>query len=341
MTIRTILKLLFLASLFSPSDVLALKVSTEGSVNFGTLMQNQDSSSLSIGEDGSLNQSSIIGFYNPIVTPSSKPITVESSVGLGNYEVAYLNDTTTEIYSDGACTITAKLLPKDKSMFSLRSNNVLFLCTSLPTSKSIAYEVNLKIVGICPEFSQSGNLNIEYTYCGKKTYSGNFGCAANCDGAETTTTKLDIPYSFKLQKPLGVTEIQPLSFGNILAMNGGTLEITTDGAVSPNGVHMFSTLASKPGIFQVYGVGNATMNIVIDSSATLDRIEQSTDSTNTNLANQSKSMNVTGIHATSLTLPNTGTRDAIGYFYVGGVLNVNSNQAPGNYEGNYTVKVSY
>ena len=319
----------------------ALNVTTDGDVHFGTLMQNKDSSSLSIGEDGKLNQSSIIGFYNPIVDPSSKAVSVESSVGLGNYEVAYLEDTTTEIYSDGACTITAELVPEDKSMFSLRSKSVLFLCTSLPTSKSIAYKVNLKIVGICPEFSQSGNLNIGYTYCGKKTYSGNLGCAANCDGAETTTTKLAIPYSFKLQKPLGVTEIQPLSFGNILALAGGTVTVGTNGEVHPDRVYMFSTLASKPGIFQVYGVGNATMNIKIDTSATLDRIAQSGDSSDTDLASQSQSMNVTGINATSLTLPNTGTRDAIGYFYVGGILNVNSNQAPGDYEGKYAITVSY
>ena len=128
----------------------------------------------------------------------------------------------------------------------------------------------------------------------------------------------------------------PLAFGSILAGSGGTVTIDAAGAAVPPTGGVTVLAAGSPGQFTMYtGSANCaqqSMTISVASPATLS-CSACTGSPNT--------MTITGFSTSPASGSTFGVNGSAVTLFVGGTLNVNANQAAGNYSGSFTVTVTF
>lgn len=309
----------------------AITISGTPALNFGTIMQNADVSSMTLDYSGSIVSYS--GIWKPNGTASNDQITYETTSTLGNqYEHAFLypDNTTISLTIPGCVASISNVASSDSdNTFAVRGGFSLFTCTSLPTSYTVQYGATLTLTGRCEPGSYTGSITVpsEYVSCSAELFSGE-SCTSPCDSSRITADHT-IALTLVIDEPLSVTEVQEMYFGAVLPTNGGTVTLDTQNGLTYTGVTMFDTTIGKSGIFRVSGIGGRHVNITKPSNATI--------------SNGSNSMSLSNfvLSSESITLPDTSLDEAMETFSVGATLNVNANQAEGLYTGTYEISVNY
>lgn len=129
--------------------------------------------------------------------------------------------------------------------------------------------------------------------------------------------------------PLAITHDSgaALSFGSFTAGTGGTVSVTSAGAVSANGdVGLVTGVNASADTFTITGTANRAFGIAASSGNTVSTGGATPATMAFTVApGSSAALNASGTFAMS----------------VGGTLTVASGQAPGAYTGTYSVTVSY
>ena len=128
---------------------------------------------------------------------------------------------------------------------------------------------------------------------------------------------------------LSLTNQSGLAFGDIAASNtaGSVVLSPTGSRISTGGASINSTVAGGPAVFDVQGDPNAVYEITLPVSVVLTATAGNTMSVD----------NFTSLPATT-GLTDSGGRETL---FVGGTLNVGSNQGFGSYSGIMSVTVGY
>lgn len=128
--------------------------------------------------------------------------------------------------------------------------------------------------------------------------------------------------------PIQISNVQSLEFGNIIAdSDGGTVSVATDGTPSYVGISAPSVTGTiQQSVFNVVGLEDATYDITLPTSITLDDGNSNTMLVDNFVSDPS----VTGVL--------TGGSQNLN---VGATLNVGSNQVAGSYSGSFNVTVAY
>lgn len=317
----------------------AITISGTPVLNFGTVMQNSTTSSITLDYSG--NITSYSGIYRPGNTSSSETVVYKTSNSYGyQYDVGSIypaNATLTLDEEIPGCQVNIKnLTPSASTDFTIRGELSLINCRNYPTSVSLQFGATLELIGQCEprDTPYTGTITIpsESVYCTVGAFSFSSTCSA-CSGTPTPNSST-MKMSVLIDAPLNIREDRALSFGSILPKQGGTVKVSPSGKVDISDVQMFSTADVHSGVFSVDGIGGKPVYISLPSSATLINQED---------GKSGYMMNVTDFtaSATEITLPNTSYSEAIETFSVGATLIVGDDQEPGFYSGNYDVIVSY
>lgn len=133
--------------------------------------------------------------------------------------------------------------------------------------------------------------------------------------------------------PITITKSADLAFGKFAAGAGGTVTVSTSGARTVTGgvVQMSSTTTAAK--FDVAGDTGATYSISLSGPAVL--------TSGSDTMAFSAVSDLTGANATSGTVTAGALTAGTQSIYVGGVLTVGANQAPGTYTGSVIASVDY
>jgi len=154
------------------------------------------------------------------------------------------------------------------------------------------------------------------------TFAASYSFAAPVSDTATT--------SATVVAPIAITQAQNMEFGAFAASDGGTVTLTTAGAISATGPVLTNAASATAAEFTVTGVDDATFSIAIADD---------------DLTSGDDTMALTTVHdldASSQDNPGTGTlTGGTQTIYVGGTLAVAADQAPGAYTGTVTATVDY
>lgn len=318
----------------------AITISGSPTLNFGTIMQNSNTSSITLDYTGAITAYS--GIYRPGNTSSADTVTYQTSNSYGyQYDVGSIypeNATLTLDQEIPGCTAYIRnVTPSASTEFTIRGSLSLINCRNYPTSVSLQFGATLELVGQCEprDTPYTGTITIpsQSIYCSVGAFSFASTCSACSDGTVTNNSST-VKMSVLIDAPLSLTEVRAMSFGSILPKQGGTVVLAPDDKVNFSGVMMYTTADAHSGLFNVDGIGGKQVYITLPSSATLYNQEEGK-------SGYSMTVNSFTASATEITLPNTSYSEAIESFSVGATLIVGNDQEPGFYSGTYNVIVSY
>jgi len=309
----------------------AITISGTPTIDFGIIMQNSTTSTISIGTGGNIEAYS--GIFQPGGTSSADTITYTTGNLLGlayEYAIIYPENATLDL-SIPNCNASIKNVysSSDTNDFSVRGAIALLSCRNLPSSKTLNYAATLVLDGMCDVGTYTGTLTVPSTYESCSVSMGTSNCGGSCNQTPQTVNHT-INLEVTIDAPLSVTETQEMYFGAMLPGNGGTVTLDPQNGLSYSGVTMFDTSIGRSGVFRVSGVGGRQVHISLPSSATIY-----------NDNGESMTINNFTASAQSIELPDTALTEAIESFSVGATLHVNPDQQEGVYTGTYTVSVSY
>ena len=157
---------------------------------------------------------------------------------------------------------------------------------------------------------------------------------AGAAAAQTSPTPLapvNVTASATVQAPMSATLAQNLHFGSFIAEKGGTIDLDAiTNLRSASGPSLLTSNAGYRGQINLVGSPGATFSVSLP--ATVQLVMTGTQET----------MSLAPSH--SVTEANGGAvlnSSGNGTFYIGGRLTVSATQAPGNYQGNSPVTVTY
>lgn len=320
---------ILLILIFYVSEVPAATITGNPVLDFGTIMQSGSPSKITLDFSGLITSYSNI--YHPENTSSSSNITFETNVtGVGNFEKILLQPE--GAYYNGAtpnCSVSVENVTSDlTNAFILKRSGGL--CSGIAAEQAAKFTATLILDGRCDEGTFSGKIIIPYQseQCSLRSILSCSTDNANC-GSPTYPT-VEVGLSFTITEPLEVKEIQVMNFGRIMSpSSGGTVTLGYDGTISKSAtIWTDGRVSVTPGIFQVSGILNQQVNVSLPASAVI--------------YNGSNSMPLTNFDSNApITLLNGGELSATGNVSVGATLNVNADQAVGDYSGTYTITVSY
>ena len=152
---------------------------------------------------------------------------------------------------------------------------------------------------------------------------------SNTANAQSTPSVASATASAQIIQPLVITKVTDLAFGNIAAgTTAGTVVIDTDGNRTGDGGITLITAGSVSNAanFSITGYAEATFTVELPTSIVI--------------SSNGNEMTVDNFVSS---LGETSSLDVLGEanLNVGATLNVESNQAPGLYEGTFDVTVAY
>lgn len=149
--------------------------------------------------------------------------------------------------------------------------------------------------------------------------------AAQSDSSTTSATVVE---------PITIVSAQDLAFGQFSAGTGGTVVLTTAGAVSPTADVVITGGTSTAAQFTVNGQTDAAFSIAVtDNDLTFN------DGTSDHVMTFAPTHDLNGTAGDN---PASGTlTGGTQTIYVGGTLTVGDAQAPGLYAGTVTAEVNY
>lgn len=312
----------------------ALNITGNPVLDFGIIMQNEQSSIISLDTAG--NITSYSGIFKPGGTSSTDTITYKESAFLAStysHVVLQPENATSSINIPGCNAYISNVVSSDDNNdFNVRGLISIVSCRNLSNTFSLNYGATLVLDGLCDVGEYSGTITIPATTESCSPGTGTSQCAGSC-GNTTSSISNSVQFKVKIDAPLEVEETQSMHFGSILANNGGTVTVDpASGKLSPNGVTIFNLQGGKQGIFKVTGIGGRQVNITIpNNSTTLTRVGGTEKMKVSNLK----------LNTSTIQIPNVTLTEASEYFSVGGTLTVGANQKSGTYSGTYTVNVSY
>lgn len=149
-------------------------------------------------------------------------------------------------------------------------------------------------------------------------------------GAPAQAAKITAPAAAKVVKPLVLNRVQDFDLGTVLLSNGAfsgvTVRLSRTGALTCP-APLTCSGARQVAIYNVSGSNNTTVRI-----GTPDVIL-------VNQSNSSKTLRLTVDSPGTITFPNSGTQGID--FQLGGAITIDSNVAPGTYQGTFNVTVDY
>jgi hypothetical protein len=155
-----------------------------------------------------------------------------------------------------------------------------------------------------------------------------------CSWAQSASA--NITASATVLQTLTITNATPLSFGNFVAGAGGTVTIPV---ITPNTRTFIANATNSTPLTLVASGAGAVSNITVTGVQGTYTVAVGPTA---ELAFGNIKMSVTNITtslgASSGLIPSSGGSQT---FQVGGTLNVNANQAPGNYSGSIPITVAY
>lgn len=129
-----------------------------------------------------------------------------------------------------------------------------------------------------------------------------------------------------------------LDFGTMVVSGNGTVTLAADGTLDCTNANIVCSGTTSVAGFSVDGSGNQAVTINLPTSAvTLQGPGFSAADNTTFITLNGFTSSENGATAPEVTLDNTGA----GTFDVGGTIELNTNQVPGVYEGQFTVSVEY
>ncbi len=297
-------------------------------LNFGTIMQSSPSSSITLDLSG--NISSYSGIYNPHDASSSDVTKFVTDVsGIGAFEKITLRpqDATYTATNLSNCSVNITNVTSDITTEVIlgRQGN---LC-SIQTQQNAYFSATLTLTGICEEGIYTGKIAVPYD--SKKCNTSGLSCNtnnANCDSS--AIKEVYINTQFTITEPLEVTEKQALNFGVIVSPNkNGVITLSYNGSLSKSDEFWTGSRgAIKAGKFVVSGLLNRQVYITLPQSATI--------------YSGSDSMEVTNFTSNSPIILTHGEQlAATEDVSIGATLNIKARQPAGNYQGTYTITVSY
>lgn len=161
--------------------------------------------------------------------------------------------------------------------------------------------------------------------------------AAALPGQSQAGNSISAGSSGTVVKPIDITKSADLSFGKFVAGPGGTLTVSTSGARTNTGVVPIPSSSTTAAKFDVTGENGATYTITIPASVTLTSTSSASDTMAFTPINDLDGAGATSGTITSGALDGTGKQS----IFVGGILAVAADQAPGSYQGSVTVSVDY
>lgn len=335
------------------SSIVDAATVSSGSFDFGVLMQNNSTSTITIS-NGTYTKYS--GIYNPPNLKISNKIdftTTISSTAVGSFEKFNIpcNQSFTKDY--GGCKVILEAVTADGcgvNKFLARGDN---RC-NVPTVHSFYFDLNLRIEGYCKAsntpYEGQFTLNYEYYECKLTTshqasclFGGSFKESWGNDNCSQSASPpaLTIGYSLKISEPVDVVEVTKMNFGTIISTSSPqSVTLNTDGTyTASNGSNVIT--GGHPAKFFISGVGGSHIYVTFPSSIIL-RIPGNSGGPTMEVSEiQAKTTDGAPIVSGDfIKLGGTeANRDSMKYFYIGGKLNINANQQDGSYHGEYEVNV--
>ncbi len=218
--------------------------------------------------------------------------------------------------------------------------NMTFLSSSVVLSNGSGGTVTVNNFTITPNLQISllnptavANVGGTMTFTSASTpgnYTGSVQIRGNSLLGGTATVTL--PITLTLWRTLGITQTRALNFGavevtggnSVIAMSAAGSRSITSGAA---GVRLIQSMPGAAASFAVTGNPNTAVSIVLPQSTTLTG--PGAAMTVSNFVRSPADANVTLDASGNMTVN------------VGASLSVNANQAPGTYNGTYTITVNY
>lgn len=299
--------LLFGALVVMPNVVSAATFTATKNLSFGTLVPTVASGSVVIGLNGSINTNS-----TATVAPSGTAYYAGQAVYTGTGLGAVAN------------VVTMTFLNSSVTLTNGAGGTV--------TVNNFTITPNLQVSLLNP--SATANVGGTMNFTAAST-PGNYTGSVQIQGSSLLggTATVTLPITLTLWRPLSVSQTRALSFGalevtggnsvvNLLAQNGN--RAITSGQ---SGVNLIASKPGSAGEFSITGNPNTAVTITLPSSTTLTGPGAAMTVNNFTKvpSNENSTLNSSG----AMTLK------------VGASLTVNAAQAPGTYNGTYTVTVSY
>jgi hypothetical protein len=156
--------------------------------------------------------------------------------------------------------------------------------------------------------------------------------AVAASAAEGTATA-----SATVVAPIGITQQSNLNFGSFLPAAGGSITVSTMGAVTPTGIVRTTLVPATAAAFLVSGDGNSaySINYVGTSTALVHTVDGTQSMAFTHFSALDNGDVTTGTVAAGTLVDGSQT------IRVGGTLTVAANQLVGSYLGSIKVQVEY
>lgn len=293
-------------------------------LNFGKFIQSTGNSTITLDISGTLSNHS--GIYNPQNTANSEATRFATSLtGWGGYEEITLRtaDATYAGDTPAGCTVSLQNVASDANgTFQLKRKDGSV--GWMQEQRDVKFSATLVLDGYCAEGTYSGKITVPYD--SRECSLSLFG--RSCEAASAHDAYVSV--AFTVDTPLAVQETQEMNFGSIMSPSQNKMiTLSYDGTLNSNGTLPTGNVnAARAGKFTVTGVQNRQVYITLPQSATI--------------YSGSSSMEVTNFTSTSpITLTGGDVVSATGEFSIGATLNVNANQATGEYSGTYSITVSY
>jgi len=298
---------IFVAFVFWFSGASASTFTVSQDLSFGTLVPTATSGSVTIGLNSAITTNGVV-----TIAPSGTTY----YAGLGVYTGSGLS-----VVAD---LITITVLSSSVTLSNGSGGTVTvnnFTTTSNPSLTLLSPTANIYVGGTMNFTSASTPGN----YTGSVQVQGS--------GLLSGTSTMTLPIILTLWSALGVSQTTALTFGG-LEMTGGNSTVRVAPQTSARtivsgtgGVNLISDKPAAAGVFQVTGEASTPVTITLPSTASL-----------TGPGAAMTASNFVGYpSSTSATLSSSGTLT----LNVGADLAVNAAQAPGTYNGTYSLTVSY
>ena len=310
---RCVCFLVFITCLQASVGWAAIGTSVLQNINFGTFIQTNMSSSVTISTDGNTNLSSL----NSITSGNSGLINFQTDIAsseIGQAAEITIQDLGQVIFSNTqGCTITLSNLTANPNFFRFSREGGWY-----ETSQDVYFGATLTITGFCKEGQYTTVASVPFDVY----RHGLIG------GGETTTEYTNLSFSISFQDIISIANKQDINFGSMISPSSDVVvNVSYSGQRSASGnIYLLNDVPPSNGIFTITGQVGRTIYLGLPSDVLIYNEQGNTLTVNNFVSSTGDSF-----------VLDVDTVDAA----IGASLNVPRDSPSGNYSGTYTITVSY